>query len=202
MNPGKRSIAASVLVNLLGISVLWWCTDGFSAFTAETARRMEVLRSPRALPATLLEDQDGHLFRLQDYQGRLVAVEFIYTRCTTLCRSMGMAFRQIRDRVPAQVLQHDFSLLSISFDPERDDLSSLKAYGKTYGADGKHWRIARVNNAADLKPLLNAFGVVVIPDGLGGFEHNAAIQLVGRNGKLVQIVDIDDPLQFADRIAR
>ncbi len=201
MKPGTRSIAASVLVSLLGISFLWWSTDGFSAFTAETARRLEVLRSPRALPTTLLEDQDGQLFRLQDYQGRLVAVEFIYTRCTTLCRSMGMAFRQIRDRVPAQILQHDFALLSISFDPERDDLSSLKAYGKTYDADGKHWRIARVRNAADLKPLLKAFGVVAIPDGLGGFEHNAAIQLIGRNSKLIQIVDIDNPLQFADRIA-
>jgi protein SCO1 len=114
---------------------------------------------------------------------------------------LGMAFRQIRDRLPAQTMQRDFAMLSISFDPQRDDLSSLKAYGNTYGADGKHWRIARVQNAADLKTMLSAFGVVVIPDGLGGFEHNAAIQLIGRNGKLIRIVDIDNPLQFADRIA-
>jgi len=199
--PGKRTIAAAGLVILMGASILWWGTDGFSAFTAETARRLEVLRSPRQLPATALEDQDGHVFRLQDYQGRLVAVEFIYTRCTTLCRSMGMAFKQILDRVPQQAPGRDFALVSISFDTERDDLSSLKAYANTYGADGTRWRIARVRNAADLKPLLNAFGIVVIPDGLGGFEHNAAIHLLGRDGKLIQIIDIDDPLQFADRIA-
>ena len=128
-------------------------------------------------------------------------MEFIYTHCTTLCRSLGIAFKQIRDRIPPQALGRDFALLSISFDPDRDDLTSLRAYGQTYGADGTHWRIARVRSAADLKPLLEAFGIVVIPDGLGGFEHNAAIHLVGRDGKLAQISDIDQPIAFAERIA-
>lgn len=202
MISGRRSIAATALVVLAGAGVLWWGTDGFTAFTSETARRIEILRSPRTLPATVLEDQDGRAFTLQDYHGRLLAVEFIYTRCTTLCRSMGMAFKQIRERVPRQALGRDFALLSISFDPVRDDTASLRGYGQTYGADGTDWRIARVRNAADLKPLLNAFGIVVITDGMGGFEHNAAIHLIGRDGRLKQISDIDDPLAFADRIAR
>lgn len=202
MIPGKRSIAATALVILAGAGVMWWGTDGFSAFTAETARRIAILRSPRALPVTVLEDQDGRAFSLKDYRGHLVAVEFIYTRCTTLCRSMGMAFKQIRERVPPQALGRDFALLSISFDPVRDDPASLKGYGQTYGADGVNWRIARVRNAADLKPLLEGFGIVVIADGMGGFEHNAAIHLIGRDGRLKQISDIDDPLAFADRIAR
>ena len=149
----------------------------------------------------MLEDQDGRAFSLQDYRGRLLAVEFIYTRCTTICRTLGMAFRQIRDHLPQPMLGRDFALLSISFDPERDDSASLKAYGDAYGADGEHWRIARVRNAADLKPLLDAFGIVVIPDGLGGFEHNAAIHLLDRDGRLAQISDIDEPITFAARVA-
>lgn len=201
MKHGKRSLAATALVTLAGIGVFWWGTDGFSAFTAETARRLDIQRSPRALPIVVLEDQDGRAFRLQDYQGRLLAVEFIYTRCATICRNLGMAFRQIRDHLPQQALGRELVLLSISFDPERDDLASLKAYGNTYGADGEHWRIARVRNKSDLKPLLEAFGVVVIPDRLGGFEHNAAIHLVGRDGKLAQISDIDQPITFAARVA-
>ncbi len=201
MKLSQRSLVATVLVLLLGSSVFWWSTDGLTAFTAETARRVDILRSPRRLPVVVLEDQDGRAFSLQDYQGRLLAVEFIYTRCTTLCRSLGMAFKQIRDRVPQQSLGRDFALVSISFDPDRDDLTSLKAYGHAFGADGTYWRIARVRSKADLKPLLVAFGVTVIPDGLGGFEHNAAIHLVGRDGKLAQISDIDQPLAFAARIA-
>ena len=202
MKTGRASLVATALVTLLGVGVFWSGTDGFTAFTAETARRADVLRSPRSLPAAALEDQDGRRFSLQDYQGRLLAVEFIYTRCATICRSLGMAFRQVRERLPAQALGRDVVLLSISFDAARDDPASLKTYGQAFGADGAHWRIARIRHPAEVAPLLAAFGVVVIADGLGGFEHNAAIHLLGRDGRLAQISDIDQPLEFADRIAR
>jgi len=189
-------------MTILGTGALWHSTDGFAAFTAEAARRAEILRSPRPLPAAVLEDQDGRSFRLQDYRGKLLAVEFIYTRCSTICRSLGMAFSQIRDHVPQAMLGSDFALLSISFDAARDDTPSLKAYGDAHGADSRHWRIARVCNAADLQQLLDAFGIVVIPDGLGGFEHNAAIHLLGRDGRLGLISDIEEPVLLADRIAQ
>jgi len=197
-----RSVVVTVLMTLLGFGALWHSTDGFAAFTAEAARRAKILRSPRPLPAAVLEDQDGRTFSLQDYRGKLLAVEFIYTRCSTICRSLGMAFRQVRDHVPQAMLGSDFALLSISFDAERDDTTSLKAYGDAHGADSRHWRIARVRNAADLRHLLDAFGIVVIPDGLGGFEHNAAIHLLGRDGRLGLISDIEEPVQFAKRIAQ
>jgi protein SCO1 len=197
-----RSIVATVLMTILGIGALWHSTDGFAAFTAEAARRAEILRSPRPLPAAVLQDQDGRTFSLQDYRGKLLAVEFIYTRCMTICRTLGIAFRQIRDHVPQAMLGSDFALLSISFDTARDDTPSLKAFGDAHGADSRHWRIARVRNAADLQQLLDAFGIVVIPDGLGGFEHNAAIHLLDREGKLALISDIDQPVSFADKIGQ
>lgn len=195
-----RSIAATALAVVLGSGLLWWGTDGFEAVTAETARRQAVLRSPRALPAVVLEDQDGRQFGLEAYRGRLLAVEFIYTRCTNLCRSLGMAFRQIRDSMPADVLGREFALLSISFDPRHDDPASLRAYGGSFGADGVHWRLARVRDEAHLDVLLEAFGVVVIPDRLGGYEHNAAIHLIDRAGRLALISDIDAPIPFANRL--
>lgn len=202
MSRASRSVAGIALVTLLGAGILWWGTDGLRAFTAETARRTALLDSPRDLPAASLEDQDGRSFSLQDYRGRLLAVEFIYTRCTTLCRSLGMAFKQIRDRVPAEALGKDFALVSISFDTERDDYASLGEYGRNYGADGVHWRIARVRSKEELKGLLDAFGIVVIDDGLGGYEHNAAIHLLGRDGRLALISDINEPLPFAERIEK
>lgn len=200
MSAVARSVAVTALVTVLGSGAFWWGTDGFTAFTAETARRADILRAPRPLPAAVLEDQDGRVFSLDDYRGRLLAVEFIYTRCTTICNSLGMAFRQIRDRVPAEALGRDVALLSISFDPERDDPASLRGYGIAHGADGEHWRLARVRDAAQLRALLEAFGVVVIADRFGGFEHNAAIHLVGRDGRLVEISDLDVPLQFAAKL--
>ncbi|SET53572.1 protein SCO1/2 [Nitrosospira multiformis] len=200
MSLAKRSVLISALVTSLGTWVFWWGTDGFTAFTAETARRVEILRSPRALPDVTLEDQNGKIFRLKDYQGKLLAVDFIFTRCTTLCRSMGMIFKQIRDLIPEESLGRDFALLSISFDPEHDDPASLKKYGEAYGADGEIWRIARVRDKAELQSLLDAFGIIVIPDQFGGFEHNTALHLVGRDGRLRLISDIDKAVPFAEQV--
>jgi protein SCO1/2 len=200
MSLAKRSVLISALVTSLGTWVFWWGTDGFTAFTAETARRVEILRSPRALPDVALEDQNGKILHLKDYQGKLLAVDFIFTRCTTLCRSMGMIFKQIRDLIPEESLGRDFALLSISFDPEHDDPANLKKYGEAYGADGKIWRIARVRDKAELQSLLDAFGIIVIPDQFGGFEHNTALHLVGRDGRLRLISDIDKAVPFAEQV--
>lgn len=202
MKHARHSVVMTVLVTVLGIGVLWHSTDGFASFTAEAARRAEILRAPRPLPDAALEDQDGRTFTLQDYRGKLLAVEFIYTGCSTICRSLGIAFRQVREHVPQPMLGSKVALLSISFDTARDDTARLKAYGDAHGADGRDWRIARVRSAADLKGLLDAFGVVVIPDRLGGFEHNAAIHLLDRAGRLALISDIDEPVLLADRIAQ
>jgi protein SCO1/2 len=113
---------------------------------------------------------------------------------------MGMIFKQIRDQIPKESLGRDFTLISISFDPEHDDPANLKKYGETYGADGKIWRIARVSDKAQLKSLLDAFGIIVIPDEFGGFEHNAALHLVDRDGRLRLISDIDKAVPFAEQV--
>lgn len=196
MKSGARNFAAAVGVAVLGTATLWWGSDGFAAFTSEAARRLSVLENPRPLPAVALEDQDGRRFTLQDYRGRLLAVEFIYTRCETICYSLGTAFRQIREQVPAAALGREFALLSISFDPGHDAPARLRDYGRRFGADGGHWRIARPADADGLRALLAAFGVVVIPDAFGGFEHNAALHLVGRDGRLEEIRDLDAVAPF------
>ena len=66
MSLAKRSVLISALVTSLGTWVFWWGTDGFTAFTAETARRVEILRSPRALPDVTLEDQNGNKMVMND----------------------------------------------------------------------------------------------------------------------------------------
>jgi protein SCO1/2 len=54
------------------------------------------------------------------------------------------------------------------------------------------WRFARVADPARLRLLLDAFGVTVIDDGRGGYEHNAALLVVDTRGRLVRVFDYDD----------
>ena len=145
------------------------------------------------------QDQDGHRFRLSDYGGKVLVVDFIYTRCPTLCQAMGGTFGQLADRLPAD----DVTLLSISFDTARDTPEALGEYARWHRADGSHWRLARVADPIALELLLDTFGVVVIPDEYGGFQHNAAVHIVDDEGQLARVLDYDEGVDaLADAVIR
>jgi protein SCO1 len=180
------------LVVAAGLTALWWATDGFRVVTSDGARQLAVERSPRALPDVPLLDQNGRSFSLAEYRGKTVLVDFIYTRCPTICGLLGDDF----GNVLALARGHggaDIDLLSISFDPADDDRQALRQYASRYGATPPHWRVAVPASPGGLKALLRAFGVVVIPDGYGGFVHSSLVYLVDRRGMLARILDAGTP---------
>ena len=183
-----RVAVTIVLLLLAGIGTLWAATDGWQVLTAEGARRLSIEEKPKPLPVVLLRDQRGEAFRLQDYQESNLLVEFIYTRCVTLCTSLGETFEQVSSQLPKGALGSRVNMVSISFDP-RDSTSDLKEYGERFDALPDHWRIARVESEEELQQLLDTFGITVIPDAWGNFEHNAAVHFVNRQGYLDRIVD-------------
>ena len=80
-------------------------------------------------------------------------------------------------------------LVSITFD-SLDTPARLRQYASHYEADGRSWRFARVPARDDLDSLLQAFGIVVISDGRGGFQHNAAIHVLDEHSRLARVLDV------------
>jgi protein SCO1/2 len=195
--PLVRTALSTVIVLSLGIGALWAGTDGFLALTTEQARRLAVSRAPRPLPPVTLEDQDGRSFGLTEYHGKKLLVNFIYTRCRTICGVLTADFQRLT-RLTRAASSSGAELLSISFDPDADTTVVLKAYADRYLVDGKVWRFARIEDRAALGELLRAFEVVVIRDPFGDFQHNAAIYLLNENGRLVQIFGYDQLEQAAE----
>lgn len=196
-----RSLLATVVILAAGTAVLWFATLGFRTITAEGARRLTVAEQPRPVDRIVLESMTGQTLGFGDYRDRLLLVEFIYTRCPSLCLALGDAFARISEALPNHHLDDRVALLSISFDPEQDDPAALTAYGVRHGADGRHWTVARPRDRSALPALLETFGVTVIPDDFGGFEHNAAIHLVDPQGRLARIFDLAEADGLAQRLA-
>ncbi|MDE2601180.1 MAG: SCO family protein [Bradyrhizobium sp.] len=188
------------MVTAAGIGALAWETEGFNVVTVNGARQLDIARRPRSLPDVELMDQDGQLFSLADYKGDPVFVDFIYTRCPTICRPMGDEFHHIlqwQDKHPEQKVR----LVSISFDLENDGREALRLYGDRYGARAPQWRIAAPLQRSGLDALRQAFGLIVIPDGMGGFIHNGDVYLIDARGRLARAFDPDAaPLVFVNEL--
>ena len=187
-----RAAVAASFVAIAGMLALWGATDGFRAFTTEGARRLAVLDAPRPIGSAPLVDINGRLLVLPGEPGKFVLVEFIYTSCPTICAALGDAFAALRDEIALRGLSQRVRMVSISFDLARDNAEALRDYAAVHKADGRIWTVARPWDEAGLRSLLGAFGVVVIPDGAGGFVHNAAIHLVDEEGRLSAIYDLGE----------
>ncbi len=188
-----RTLATSIAIALLGGLAFFLVTEGFTAVTSEGARRLAVLRNPAPLPSLRLVDTRGEavdLAQLSRDKDRVWIADFIYTRCLAVCNALGGSFQQLQKRIVAGKSGASVGLLSISFDPASDSREVLATYGQGLQADPARWRFVRVEQEAELPPLLDHFGVVVIPDGLGGFQHNAALHVIA-GGKILRIFDYD-----------
>lgn len=184
-----RALLASIAILVGGVGALAAATDGFRAFTTETARRISVSEHPRTLPTVPLETSTGRMTALDSLHGRWLLVDFIYTSCLTYCSVQGSEFARLQTRLGPQIAQGKVALVSISFDPTHDGPAQLATYQRHSGDHGTGWIAARPTSAEGLAALMRAFGVTAIPDGLGGFIHNAAINVIDPQGRLVAIMD-------------
>jgi len=195
-----------VLLILLAVWAVSAITGGFLVITTEQARRLDISRKQPAVPHVRLIGQSGQAFRFDEWviaNNRLLIVDFIYTNCQSLCRALGNEFQQLQRNIVERGLQNRVHLLSVSFDPEHDSYTVLKRYAEHLQAKPDVWTFATVEKAGDLKVLLRTFGVTVIPDQLGGYQHNAALVWVASSGNLVRVTDYDasDQLRLLDELA-
>ncbi len=183
---------ATLAAALGGAALVLAATDGRRVFTAEGARRLDIARRPRAVPVARLEDAAGREWSSAELRGRTALVDFVYTQCGTLCPRLSSRFAELQERIRERQLGERVQLLSVSFDPERDTPARLEEYARHFAAEPGLWGFARMRDADALRDWLAVFGIVVIPDDRGGFEHNAAIHVVDPQGRLVGVFDLEE----------
>lgn len=199
---GPRSIAAIAVILCAAFLAFFDATAGFTALTSDGIRRVELARSPRTLPALELIDEAGQPFRLSDYgvpSSHATFIALVYVRCQSVCRTSGSAQSWLQDAIHRYGLEDRVRLLTLSFDPARDAPAVLRESARQLAADRQVWRFATLRKPQDVVALLKLFDVVVLPDEIGGYSHNAALFVVDRSGRLVRAYDIDRPdLALAD----
>ena len=135
------------------------------------------------VPDFHLVDQAHRPVRLSQLTGKVVAMTFMYTRCSlpTYCfrlsNNLGQLQRRFRNR-----LGEDLILLTVTFDPVHDQPEDLSKYAKTWAADAKTWHFL-TGSELDIRRLCDLFGVEAFPDE-GLLTHSLHTVIVDRKGKL------------------
>jgi protein SCO1/2 len=185
-----KTVGASLGVATLGAGLLWHLTAGLTLFTSESWRRDAIEKNPIALPDVSLQDEQGQFFKLRSLCGQVMVLDFIYTQCPTICKSLGAISSQLAQRWTQN--GHPVTVLSISFDPANDEPAQLADFKKRMETQVSPWRLARPTQLKESDQLLAVAGVVVIPDGMQGYDHNAALHIVNKDCRITQILDIED----------
>jgi protein SCO1/2 len=153
------------------------------------------------VPDFTLIDQAKQRVSLSSLAGKVVVVNFVYTRCALpqFCLRVSNNFGVLQKRFQKE-LGRDVVLVTITFDPERDTPEALAAYASQWKADPKTWRFL-TGPVADVRKVCALFGVEYFPDE-GLMNHTLRTAVIDRGGTLVASIEGNtySPEQLGDLV--
>jgi protein SCO1 len=119
-----------------------------------------VVGSTMTIPDVEVLDQDGNAlhFYTDLIKDKTVAINFIFTNCTTICPPLAATFARLQKEMGDKV-GRDVHLISISVDPMTDTPERLKAWGAKFKA-GPGWTFV-TGEKQEIDKLLNALGAAI-----------------------------------------
>ena len=138
------------------------------------------------VPDFTLIDQTNTPVKLSQFAGKVVAINFVYTRCPLpdYCFRLSNNFGRLRKRFEKTT---DLILLTVTFDPANDSPEVLERYSQIWKADPAMWHFL-TGPVADVQRLCAMFGVGVWQDE-GVYTHSLQTAVIDRGGKLVANIE-------------
>ena len=115
--------------------------------------------SSSRIPDVRVYDENGNALRFYTdlVKGKTVAINFIFTTCTTICPPLTATFRRVQQDLTEGAA--DVQLISISVDPTIDTPERLHEFAAKFKA-GPRWTFV-TGDAAQINSLLRVLGAAV-----------------------------------------
>lgn len=142
------------------------------------------LQTGDTVPDFALVAQDGSALRLGSLRGRVVLIDFIYTRCPMpeACPRLSANFAYLQKRLGSRI-----DLISITLDPKWDKPPVLEAYARRWAADTRTWRFA-TGQPDEIRRIAEEFGVRYWAEE-DALAHSSSVGIITEDGKLAARVD-------------
>ena len=139
------------------------------------------------VPAFEFKDHTGGTINNEHLVGRVVIMNFVFTRCASVCPVFTMRMRRVQDRTSD--IPNDLKLLSFTVDPEHDTPEVLARYAEKHGVDDRRWRFVTGDHETVKKVVSEGFALamdVIGEQPMGGPDivHSEHFVLVDRKGQI------------------
>ncbi|MCE5171540.1 SCO family protein [Paenibacillus profundus] len=173
-------LMALVLVFAVVAAILYW------------PRGPELPLTDKTAPDFTMQNVDGNTVSLADTNGKARLFYFYFTNCPDVCPPTTYMLSEVQQLLKDKgVFGKDASIVSISFDPERDTPEAIQEWSKKYNADYSGWYFLR-GDEADVAKMMPALGSSVIKDEDGNFTHLNVITLVDQDGNIRKYYNAND----------
>lgn|SRR5579871_1544394 len=136
----------------------------------------------QTVPDFTLIDQTGSPVSFSQFRGKVVALNFIYTRCPLpdYCFRLSNNFGRLQKRFEQG---RNLILLTVTFDPINDQPAVLARYGQIWKAIPKVWYFL-TGSLTDVQRVCGMFGAGSWQDE-GLLTHSLRTAVIDREGRLV-----------------
>ncbi|HSS78257.1 MAG TPA: SCO family protein [Thermoanaerobaculia bacterium] len=185
-----KILMASLAFSLaMGLSVA-----GLPAAAQATAPEAQPLGGLN-VPDVSLIDQDGRPVHFYSdlVKDKVVAMNFVFTTCTTICPPMGATFAKLQKLLAGK----DVHLISVSVDPATDTPERLKAWAGKFGA-APGWTLV-TGDRNEVNRLLKALGVFT-----AGVADHSPLVLLGNDAahRWTRAYGLAPPAKLAELIGQ
>jgi len=163
-----KTITRKSAASILGLSLLLLCT---------------LLQANQPPWHVELVDQDEIKFSIEQSQGKIRLIHFIFTHCPKACPTQTSRLVTVQKNLDDHVSDR-VEFLSISIDPDRDTPARMKKFALDRDVDFKNWKFAtgKAENLSSIADYLNA-------NAIGDEEvmdHRLVVFMLGPKGQLLQ----------------
>jgi protein SCO1/2 len=186
---GQRLLVALLIIFLVAV------VPAVVAPTLMCRRAEPELPDLGAVGSFALTDERGQRFTDEALRGHTTIVNFIFTRCDTICPVITMKMARLQDKTADAAAF--IKLVSFSVDPAHDTPERLAEYAQRYRADPARWRF--VTGATDdvrrlvEGPFMNSMASEGLsPSGAPQISHSGYFLLVDGNARIRGAYDSTD----------
>ncbi len=134
------------------------------------------------IPPFRFTDQFGRAFTDADVEGKILVVDFFFTRCGTICPRMSVQMQQLQLKLDDPAFE-DVLFLSHTVDPEHDTPEVLREYARKLQADTARWKFLTGDKTELYLQGSEGYYLAAREDVMaeGGFLHSEKFVLIDKD---------------------